>query len=357
MKLFGFDLEILLSVAVLSLLSLVMIWSLESSLFIPQTIFVVIGIVVLLFFSRLDFRIFENLTTPFYVVSIGLLFLTFLLGEVTRGSVRWLDFGVFNLQPSEAVKPFLVMFFASQLAKEIKWGFKRIIKILFLAALPLLFIFKQPDLGSALVLLASFTGIVLSSRIPKSYLLIGILLIILLTPIGWVLLESYQKSRIVSFLNPYGDPLGTGYHIIQSVITVGSGGLTGRGLGRGTQSQLSFLPEHHTDFIFASLVEELGFLGAMMAIVCYFVLLLRILQIAHKSDSFFGSLIGFGIFSQLLFQLFVNIGMNMGIMPITGITLPLISYGGSSFISIMMSLGIIESIAKSRKSETAIEIR
>jgi len=334
-----------------------MIWSLESSLFFTQATFIIIGFLAFLLFSRLDFRIFENLTTPFYVISIVLLFLTFFVGEVTRGSMRWLDFGFFNLQPSEVVKPFLVMFFASQLAKELKWGFKRVIKISLLAILPLLFIFKQPDLGSTLVLLASFTGIVFSSRIPKSYLLIGFLIIIFLTPVGWVLLESYQKSRIISFLNPYSDPLGTGYHVIQSVITVGSGGFLGRGLGMGTQSHLSFLPEHHTDFIFASLAEELGFLGAMMVITSYFVLLFRILNIAHKSDSLFGSLIGFGIFSQLLFQVFVNIGMNIGIMPITGITLPLVSYGGSSFVSIMISLGLVESITKSKKLETAIEIR
>lgn len=357
MKLLGFDLEILLSVLILSVISLVMIWSLETSLFLTQVSFVIIGFAFFYLFSKLDFRIFENLTTPLYVISMVLLFLTFLLGEVTRGSVRWLNLGFFNLQPSEAVKPFLVMFFASQMAKENKWDLKPLLKIALLVILPILFIFKQPDLGSALVLLASFAGIVLSSRIPKSYLLIGIILILLLTPVGWSLLESYQKARIFSFLNPYSDPLGSGYHIIQSVITVGSGGFLGRGLGMGTQSQLSFLPEHHTDFIFASLAEELGFLGAMMVIVSYFVLLYKILTISHKSDSLFGSLIGFGIFSQLLFQVFVNIGMNIGIMPITGITLPLVSYGGSSFVSIMISLGIVESIAKAKKFETAIEIR
>lgn len=334
-----------------------MIWSLETSLFLTQFVFVIIGFFLFYLFSRLDFRIFENITTPLYVLSLFLLIITFLLGEVTRGSVRWLNLGFFNLQPSEAVKPFLIMYFASLLAKEKKWEFRQIIKMIILAAFPLLLIFKQPDLGSTLVLLASFVGIVLSSRIPKIYLFAALIVFFIFTPVGWLMLESYQKDRILSFLNPYSDPLGSGYHIIQSVITVGSGGLWGRGLGMGTQSHLSFLPEHHTDFIFASLTEELGLLGAIMVIACYFFLIWRILMISQKTEFYFGSMIGFGIFSLLLFQVFVNIGMNMGIMPVTGITLPLVSYGGSSFISLMIALGIVESISKSARSETAIEIR
>ena len=358
MKFFArFDFQILLAVLIISILGLSIIWSLESSLFTQQLIFFVIGLFFFFLFTKLDFRIFENLSWFLYGGSLVFLILTFLFGQVTRGSIRWIKILDFTIQPSEIVKPFLVLFFASLLSKDEKLPLSKILGVLLFLFIPLIFIFKQPDLGSTLVVLASFFGILLASGISLSYILAGFLALVVFSPIVWFFLKSYQKVRILSFLNPYSDPLSSGYHLIQSVITVGSGEIFGRGLGRGTQSHLAFLPEHHTDFIFASLSEELGFLGAILLIFCYFVILSRILKIAQTSPSTFGSLACFGIFSLLSFQIFVNIGMNMGLLPITGITLPLVSYGGSSILATMISLGIVESIACFKKPEETIEIK
>ena len=167
----------------------------------------------------------------------------------------------------------------------------------------------------------------------------------------WRFLKDYQRARVLSFLNPYSDPLGTGYNVIQAVISVGSGKFFGRGLGRGTQSHLYFLPERHSDFIFASLAEELGFLGASLLLVFYFLLLFQILKIAKNAADDFGFLIVTGVFSHLSFQILVNIGMNLGLLPITGITLPLVSTGGSSLLATMVSLGLVENVGRSRRLE------
>ena len=353
----GFDFQILLAIFIVAILGLSMIWSLVPNLFVHQLIFVLIGLFFFFLFSRLDFRVFEHLSWIIYVTCLVFLVSTFLFGQVTRGSIRWIQIGNFTVQPSEIVKPFLVCFFASLLSKEEKLSFSRFVGVLILLSLPLFFIFKQPDLGSTLVVLFSFLGILLASNVSLSYVFTGLGFILVSSPVFWFFLKGYQKARVLSFLNPYLDPLGSGYHLIQSVITVGSGEIFGRGLGRGTQSHLAFLPEHHTDFIFASLSEELGFLGAILLIFCYFVILSRILKIAQTSPSTFGSLACFGIFSLFLFQIFVNIGMNMGILPITGVTLPLVSYGGSSVLATMISLGIVESIARAKKPEETIEIK
>lgn len=353
----GFDFVIFLAAVIITIFGLTMIWSLEPSLLPSQLTAAFLGFLVFFLFFQLDLRIFENLSPLLYLFCLALLIFTFILGNVTRGAVRWLNFGYFTLQTSELVKPFLIISLASLLTRSQNYQAKSIFLWLLLMAFPLFLVLKQPDLGSSLVLAAGFFGISLSSRLPKSYLLIGFILIGVFSPIALLLLESYQKTRLLSFLNPYNDPLGSGYHLIQSVLAVGSGGLFGKGLGKGTQSHLAFLPEHHTDFIFASLAEELGFFGALVLIACYFFLLYRILKNSQNAASNLGKLVGYGIFTMLLFQIFVNIGMNTGIMPVTGITLPLVSYGGSSFLSTMILLGIVESIAKSARKEGTIEIK
>jgi len=358
MKFFrGFDFLIFSSSFVLITLGLLMIWSLSPSLFPQQLTFFLFGLVIFFIFSRLDFRIFDNLSWILYFCSLGFLLFAFLFGQASRGSVRWIQVGNFTLQPSEIVKPFLICFFASIFSRQEKISILWFLKILLFLSPPLFFIFRQPDLGSTLIILVSFLGIFLASNIPLVVIFSGLLFLSLISPVIWFFLRDYQKSRIVGFLNPYLDPSGMGYHLIQSMITVGSGGIFGRGLGAGTQSHLAFLPERHTDFIFASLSEELGFLGGGLTMFCYFLILFRILRIAQRSSSDFGRLLAVGIFSLLSFQIFVNIGMNMGILPITGITLPLFSYGGSSIISTMICLGMVESIARFKKPEEMIEIR
>jgi rod shape determining protein RodA len=191
-----------------------------------------------------------------------------------------------------------------------------------------------------------------------SYLISLVLGVLLLSPLGWRFLASYQRDRILTFINPRHDPLGIGYNAIQSAIAVGSGLLFGRGLGRGVQSQLQFLPERHTDFIFASFSEAFGFLGTVFLLLIFFLLLRRILLIAHSALNNFESLIALGVFAILLSQVFINSGMNLGILPITGVTLPLVSYGGSSLISTMVLLGIVNAIHRNNlKRENTLEIR
>ena len=223
--------------------------------------------------------------------------------------------------------------------------------------LPALLIFFQPDLGSSLVLLFSWLGILIGAGFDWRLAVLGGATLLSSPFLFWRFLQDYQQQRILSFLNPTSDPLGAGYNLIQATVAVGSGQFLGRGLGRGTQSHLRFLPERHTDFIFASLAEELGFLGSAVLIFALVVLLWRILVIAQKSRDQFGFLISLGIFSLIFTQTFINIGINLGILPITGITLPLVSYGGSSLLAISICLGIIQNINQHAKKTPIIEIR
>jgi rod shape determining protein RodA len=198
---------------------------------------------------------------------------------------------------------------------------------------------------------------IFASKLPLKKIFISALVMSAIIPLGWFLLKPYQQQRIRTFIDPYADPLGAGYHVIQSITSVGSGQLFGRGLGHGTQSQLRFLPEHYTDFIFASLSEELGFTGSALIIALYLLILWRVYSISQSTPDPACAHYALGLVSMLFFQIFVNIGMNMGIAPVTGITLPFISAGGSSLLSLAISIGILTSISKSAKSSTTYQIR
>lgn len=352
----GFDFFLPLSVLIIGALGLTLLWSLAPSLFPQQLLFFLVGFIFFFIFSQIDFRIYQNLRWLIYVGIITLLLLTFLLGEITRGSVRWIQIGQFTFQSSEIIKPFLLVFFAFFFSGS-KFQFSKLLFAIFLFLIPVFIVFKQPDLGSALVLLSAFVGVLLALAIPLSFILASVGFWIIFLPLTWRLLAQYQKQRLLTFINPYLDPLGAGYNLIQAMISVGSGELFGRGLGRGTQSQLAFLPERHTDFIFASLSEELGFIGALVLLLLYFLLLWRILRITQNTKQDFAKIFGLGVFTMLLFQIFVNVGMNLGIVPIAGITLPFFSYGGSSILATMICLGMIENIARFQKSQKALEIR
>lgn len=341
----------------ISTFGLTIIWSIRPDLVRQQLLFFLFGFFLFFLFSQIDYRIFSHFRWPFYFFICLALLLTLWFAPQTRGASRWLEIGGWRLQPSEVLKPFLILTLASFLSFSSSIGFKRFIFMLTLFALPAFLIFKQPDLGNTIVFFLIFISLLFVGGLRKLLMFGGLVIISGIIPFSWHFLKDYQKERIISFLSPQSDPLGTGYHLIQAMVTVGSGQLFGRGLGRGTQSHLSFLPEQHTDFIFASLSEELGFLGAIFLIILYLALLWRILKLAQKSREPFGILILTGIFMMLLSQIFINIGMNIGMLPITGITLPLMSYGGSSIISTMVSLGILESIGRIKKREEALEIR
>lgn len=326
-------------------IGILVIYSSSPELAIQQAIFAFLGLLIYLFISQFDYRSIKNLILPFYIGTSCLLIFVLILGVETRGVLRWIPLGIINIQPSEFGKAALILILAHFWSKQIP-SWQNVLKSL-LWALPLvLLVFKQPDLGSTLTILIIWITLLFASGISVRKMLVTILIILFVIPFSWLSLHDYQKQRITSFLDPESDPLGKGYNLIQSQIAVGSGQIFGRGLGRGTQSRLQFLPEFRTDFIFASIAEELGFLGSFVIISIYLFLLVYCLKTAEGAFDRFGFLIILGVVAMLAFQTFVNIGMNIGLLPITGITLPLISYGGSSLIATLFCLGFVASVAK-----------
>jgi rod shape determining protein RodA len=351
-----FDWLIAIPIIILAGFSLALLSVSSENFLSSQLLFFVLGLLLFLIFSQIDFSIYKSLAVFAYLLSIILLSLTF-FGPQVRGATRWIEIFGFRWQPAELIKPLMILSFASFFSSHPPRNLKTLSLGLVLLLPPLFLIFRQPDLGNAIIIAGIWLGIVYAGGLPF-FLGIGTMIVFFLfLPLGWFLLKSYQKARILSFLNPYLDPGGAGYNSIQAMIAVGSGQFFGRGLGRGPQSHLLFLPEHHTDFIFAALSEELGFVGAGLAIIAYVVLFCRILQIVKNIKNPFASLVLLGIFSQISLQVFINIGMNLGLVPITGITLPLLSYGGSSIISTMIVLGIVVNIGKTiTKASRAVDI-
>ncbi|MDP1743858.1 MAG: FtsW/RodA/SpoVE family cell cycle protein [Candidatus Amesbacteria bacterium] len=329
------DWWLILPVLFLLSISLLILRSTTLDVFWVQMSFVGVGIVIWLIVSNIDHKIFMAFWAWGFILSIVLLILPIVFGNYVRGSYRWISLGPVLVQTSEIVKPILLIFVAMGLRKWYAW----------LVLFPLFMIWRQPDLGSMLVLLSGVFFMFVSRYSFKKVLpwVFGSLLIVGLT--AQLFLHGYQKERLTSFFNPYSDPLNNGYHVIQSVIAVGSGGIWGRGLGRGTQSQLRFLPEHHTDFIFATTAEELGFAGSILILILYFVILWRIYILSKLATNQPDILFLQGVLGMLTFQIFVNIGMNIGLAPVTGITLPFLSYGGSSIVALMITFGILQSIS------------
>jgi rod shape determining protein RodA len=251
----------------------------------------------------------------------------------------------------------MIIFLATLLDKKIK-SLREFFKIAGIVLVPSLLIFSQPDLGSSIILIGVSVLLMIIGDVNWKFLVSSFIAFALSIPLLWNLIKDYQRERLLTFFGSGGDPLGTGYNAIQAMIAVGSGMFFGRGLGRGTQSQLRFLPERHSDFIFASIGEEFGFLGTSLVVAVYAWLLYSIITVAQHTDDTVGKLICVGVFGLLLVQMFVNIGMNIGLLPITGITLPLISAGGSSLITTLLGLGMVLNIASRSKKTTAVfEIR
>lgn len=326
----------------LIILSLFLVMSIAPGLFYFQLINYAIGIVLFFIVSNIDFDVWKKAKWYIYMISIITLLLSLISADI-RGAHRWVGIGTYGFQPSEILKPFIILFFSFYISEENLNKISSIIRILLLFFPIVLIIFKQPDLGNVIVYFLILISMLIIGGMKIRYLLFGILVFLVTIPLFWVFMHSYQRSRIISFINPYIDPAGAGYNALQSVISIGSGKITGTGLGRGSQSKLQFLPEYHTDFIFASLAEELGLLGSVCILIFYLLLLINIIKIAYENTDSVFRIYSIGLFIQLFSQIFINIGMNVGILPITGITLPLVSYGGSSIISIFMSLGILYS--------------
>ncbi len=320
--------------------------SVSPALFPSYYLYFVLGVVIFIFFSLFDFEVISAFSPFLYITSIILLLITLVIGQVTRGTVRWIPIGNFSLQTSEIVRPFLLVFFANFVSDK-RLTFKRLVHILILMGLPLFLILVQPSLGVTALTSLGFLGIFLASEADKKiFLYLGVVGIILI-PVVFYFLAPYQKQRVTAFMNPASDPLGVGYNAVQSTISVGSGKLLGRGLGKGVGTQLSFLPERHTDFIFASIAEEMGFLGAVILLLITALLFYRIISYTENTINIPARLFLGGLFLTLFAQTVIHVGMNMGMLPITGVPFPLVSAGGSSLLATMTSLGIVMGTKKS----------
>lgn len=338
-------------------LSLVVLTSISPERVGQQALMLAVGLILFVYLSHQDVAVYKTFAPLGYLLALVLLITTWVFGASVRGATRWIPLGSFQLQAGEFVKPLLVLSFAYFLKLFPPNSLKNILLNVIVFAIPALLIFRQPDLGTALVVSSIWASQLFVAGL--SYWLIGgvVGLAAIFAKYLPRLLQDYQLKRLETFVDPFRDPLGAGYNVIQSIIAVGSGGILGKGLGHGTQSHLRFLPERHTDFIFASLAEELGIIGSLLVIFCLGGLLYRLLTLATHVSSSSSRLIYTGIFSYLFFQTFVNIGMNIGIAPVTGVTLPLISYGGSSVLATAITLGIASSCARSDRTHALIEIK
>ncbi len=312
-----------------------------------QLIYIFLSLVVFFFLKRINKKFFFDNSHFLYWFFILILSITFIIGLEVKGSRRWLSFYFFNFQPSEILKIFYILYLSNSfthLEEEAINNFFISLKTFIATFIPFFIIFRQPDLGNSLVYLFIYSVFLLFSSLSKKSILKVIIIFSVLIPLFWNFLKPYQKARITSFFNPHLDYQGTAYNMIQSKIAIGSGMMFGRGLGYGTQSNLSFLPESTTDFAYASMVEQFGFFVGFLTIILYlfifYFLFRKIIALVHNKDSFsreqFYYLIGFSAY--LFFQVFINIGMNLGLLPVVGVALPLISYGGSSILTFFLGL-------------------
>ena len=319
-----------------------------------QLFFAVIGLILLGIFCFIDYRFLRNysaIVLVLYISSIFLLILLLLLGSQVRGAVSWFQFGSpigkLGLEPVEIMKFVLIVILAKYFSsRHVDFGLIRHIVISgFYVLIPVALVLLQPDLGSAALLLIIWVGIMLVSGIRARHLLALFLIFVVITGFSWqIFLKDYQRARILTFFQPKNDPLGRGYNVLQSIIAVGSGGFWGKGLGHGSQSQLNFLPEQHTDFIWATIAEEWGFFGVAFVLVLWGIIFWRLFIIAIGATTNFARLFVFGFMLLLLAHISINIGMNMGLMPVAGIPLPFLSYGGSNLIATLIAFGIVQNI-------------
>lgn len=326
----------------------------ESSLFNHQLIWVGISFIFLLFFSFIDFRFLKrtDILVSLFLIFSSLLVLLFLFGHTAKGAQSWFSLGGFSFQPADMMKLVVILMLAKYFSRRhIEIGnFKHILISGLYAFIPFLLVFLQPDFGSAIIIFFIWFGMTLVSGISKKHLLIvlGAMVVAFVVLWGFVF-APYQKARIITFIDPLSDIHGSGYNVYQSTIAVGSGQLLGKGVGFGTQSRLNFLPEYETDFIFAAFSEEWGFLGVIILFILFGLIIWRILKMALLGTTNFEILYGLGLAIYFMTHFIINIGMNIGIMPVTGITLPFMSYGGSHLLTEFIGLGILMGMSKYKR--------
>jgi rod shape determining protein RodA len=348
LKIFNIDWILFFSAIFVSLAGLITMGSFgeSSAYFSRQIVWIVVSIFIFFALSTIDYRFLKrtSVVVTMFVISVLILLALFIVGQINKGAQSWFDFGSFSFQPAEAIKLVIIILLA-------KYFSKRHIEIanvrhIFLSGAYVFVIFAliffQPDFGSALIIFLIWLGMILVSGISKKHLLAVFVLGSIAFAILWgYLLQDYQKQRVVNFIHPLADIRGAGYSAYQSTIAVGSGQVVGKGIGYGTQSKLSFLPEYQTDFIFAAYAEEWGFLGVLLLFILFGIMLWRVLRNAYYGASNFEILFGCGIAIMFVSHFLVNVGMNIGIMPVTGITFPFMSYGGTNLLTSFAGLGIL----------------
>ena len=349
-KLKAVDYFLIIIVAIIGSMSVFSIYSTESGNFSFYTknhltrFIIFFSMFLVLSFVRVSF--WYRQAYIFYILGILLLLLVIFFGISASGSKRWINFFIMNLQPSELMKIAIIVCFARyyhRIQSSDIQSYKYLLQPIILLLIPCYLVITQPDLGTAILIAGSGLAIIWLAGLNLKYFIYSGLILLVSLPFVISILKPYQKSRILTFFNPDRDPLGAGYQIIQSKIAIGSGGFLGKGFLQGTQSYLEFLPEKHTDFIFTLFSEEFGFVGSMVLILLYALLIYRIIRIGFSSRSFFAKLYCFGFASALFLYIFVNIDMVVGLLPIVGAPLPIMSYGGSSMLSIMLGLSIVMS--------------
>lgn len=355
----NFDLILAGLVIVVCLLGIMNIYSattpykvIGTAYYIKQLYWMLAGITISMLVCSVDYHILEDLSYWFYGFLILLLLAVLLFGRSSMGAKRWLNLGLFNIQPSELMKIVIIITFARFFNNFHSVGGLTIRDVLFplgILALPAALIMKQPDLGTAVLVILIATSMTFYIGLRWTTIVSFVCVTIPVIWLGWAhFLRPYQKNRVLDFLNPERSRLGSGYHIIQSKIAVGSGGIAGKGFIKGTQSQLRFLPEQHTDFAFSVFAEEWGFVGCLLLIVVYMSLVLWGLNIARRCNDRFGGLLAVGVTSMLFWHIVINMGMVIGLFPVVGVPLPFFSYGGTSMITSMVGIGLLQNVSMRR---------
>ena len=347
------DVPLLAALVLLSLMSLVILYSSSSrnmDVVLGQLMRLGLAFTVMFILAQIPMHHVERWVPWLYGVALTLLFGVLLFGEIGKGAQRWLDVGLFRFQPSEMMKlavPLMVSWYLAD--RPLPPGVRHLSIAALIITVPVLLIAKQPDLGTALLIAAAGVFVLLLAGVRWKYVALLSLVVSACAPLLWYTLHDYQRMRVLTFLDPERDPLGSGYHIIQSKIAIGSGGVYGKGWLNGTQSHLEFLPERSTDFIFAVFGEEFGFIGILFLLGIYTFIVIRGLYIATQAQDTFTRLVAGSLILTFFVYTFVNTGMVMGLLPVVGVPLPLISFGGTSMVTLMASFGIIMSIHTHRK--------
>jgi rod shape determining protein RodA len=355
----NFDWILLGILMMIGLLSIVNLYSATASIraiggsgiYVKQICWYGIGFLVLLLMTTFDYHLLDRIAYPLFFLCLILLMVVLQIGRVTHGSQRWLNLGLFSVQPSEMVKISVILVLAKHFSSSQKTGDYRmrdLWKPLLMIAVPFFMIIGQPDLGTALVVLVVSFSVIMFVHVNRKSLIIFLSIACISAPFFWMGLQDYQKKRIIAFLSPETDPLGSAYHVTQSKIAIGSGLFWGKGYLKGTQTSLNFLPQQHTDFLFSVLAEEWGFIGSALLLTLYLFLMLWCLNIARSSKDRFGILVVVGVVALIFWHLIINVCMVTGLLPVVGIPLVLFSYGGSSVVSTFASMGMVMNVSMRR---------